>query len=741
MTSSRRTDRHERLLARSSSSRARIAVVLCALTIIAMSCTSGKSSDTDGLIITPLSTRADMVTGDDLLIGIPGNGSDAKVTIDGHATSATFRGSSTVPMKAALIGGLHPGKHTIEVKADGGVGHLDVVAHPIDGPVFSGPHFPLTACTTTDFGLAASTVDKGCFAPTVVTWRYVGTDGKFHDLADPHTLPADVATTKSGGKDVPFVVRRERGVLNRAVYTIELLETAGFAADQPDAAAWNGRLVYEFGGGCGTTYTQGFDLLGATDPALIGKGYAVATSTFNTFQVMCNDVLSAETMMIVKEHFAEHYGVPVVTIGEGGSGGAIQQLMIAQNYPGLLDAIAPILPFPDAASIAGGVVDCALLNRYYRTSPAAAKWDATKRVAVNGHLTPATCDFWEQTFVPAIDPGVCGFGDKIQGATSAIPGLDKGFPQPPADQIYDAVKNPKGIRCTLQDANVNIYGRDPTTGFANRAWDNVGVQYGLAGLNSGALTPDEFVALNQSVGSFDIDGKWQAARAEADDHSLEVSYTSGRVNEGGGDLLKIPILTMNIYTDPKGDIHDRYRVFTIRERIVESDGSAAPNLVIWTRQLPPGKTLIDSLTGALGAGSDAIGLLDQWATDVKADSSSQLIATKLADHQPPKAINSCFDAAGKLVDAGKDIYYHPGACTDPYPIKGDPRTVAGSPIREDIIKCQLQSIDDAVATHVYTKPLTAAQRARLAATFPDGVCDWTQPGVDQAPLGPSWQKY
>ena len=39
-------------------------------------------------------------------------------------------------------------------------------------------------------------------------------------------------------------------------------------------------------------------------------------------------------------------------VSGGGSGGAIQQHTTANNYPGLLDAITPILSFPDVVSTA-----------------------------------------------------------------------------------------------------------------------------------------------------------------------------------------------------------------------------------------------------------------------------------------------------------------------------------------------------------------------------------------------------
>ena len=76
-------------------------------------------------------------------------------------------------------------------------------------------------------------------------------------------------------------------------------------------------------------------------------GFAVALGTRNTLGTGCDDVVSAETVMMIKERFIEQYGVPKFTIGLGSSGGAIQQHLIAHNYPGLLDAITPVRSYPD----------------------------------------------------------------------------------------------------------------------------------------------------------------------------------------------------------------------------------------------------------------------------------------------------------------------------------------------------------------------------------------------------------
>jgi len=55
---------------------------------------------------------------------------------------------------------------------------------------------------------------------------------------------------------------------------------------------------------------------------------------------------------------------------------------------------------------------------------------------------------------------------------------------------------------------------------AGRLLDNVGVQYGLSALMSGAITPDQFVDLNVNIGSHDINYVWQQARVAADPSAL-----------------------------------------------------------------------------------------------------------------------------------------------------------------------------------------------------------------------------
>jgi hypothetical protein len=54
--------------------------------------------------------------------------------------------------------------------------------------------------------------------------------------------------------------------------------------------------------------------------------------------------------------------------------------------------------------------------------------------------------------------------------------------------------------------------------------------------------------------------------------------------------------------------------------------------------------------------------------------------------------------------------------------------VAGGPLSENILKCRLKPVNSADYAPVV---LSSAQLARLNAAFPDGVCDWSERGVEQ----------
>ena len=115
----------------------------------------------------------------------------------------------------------------------------------------------------------------------------------------------------------------------------------------------------------GGWYRQGGSLGSLVSDNIVGKGYAEAASTLKSSGTNCQDVTAAETMMMVKEHFIETFGPPLFTFGRGGSGGAYQQLQIADNYPGLLDGIIPDATFPEVLETTSS---CRMLNCWRATS-------------------------------------------------------------------------------------------------------------------------------------------------------------------------------------------------------------------------------------------------------------------------------------------------------------------------------------------------------------------------------------
>jgi hypothetical protein len=688
-------------------------LVIATVTTLVLGHPAAARSSHTKVDITSISTHPDRVTGGDVLLAldVPRPISIGKVRVErnGSDVTAAFERDPARPGRlVGLVDGLDLGHNTIEVSGprrprnhSKRLGKLRLRNHPITGPVFSGPHQTPFICRTGETDLGPP-LDADCSAPMRTDFFYRSTEtGGFKPLPDPASRPADLAqTTTRSGETVDYVVRVESGTINRAIYRWAVLAAGGTAG-----AGWNERLVYEYGGGCGTGYHQGTLGQGAVlDDTLLSQGYAKATASLNTFQTTCNEVLSAETTMMVKERVIESLrAAPVWTMGWGASGGAIQQLSIAHNYPGLLDGIVPSMTFQDAQL--GEPLDCRLLGRYF-AGPGAAL-TAAQRQAINGYRNIASCIVWDAAFANVIVADI---------------GCDASVPE---SLIYDAVTNPTGARCTLWDSNVNIWGRDPATGFARRTLDNVGVQYGLQALQEGAITVDQFLDLNEKVGGYDNDGMPRPERAVGDPAAVAIAYRTGRINSGGGGLPEVPILDVRPYTDfPQLDIHTYIHSYVVRERLRRATGTAA-NHVMW-RAAGGG---VAPMTAA------AREIMADWLDAIATDDSRRPLARKVIGAKPVGAVDACWTAAGERIDDPAEIGAN-GPCTRLYPPASTPRMRAGQPLGSPVIKCRLRPVEPSEYG-----PLTTEQEMRLRAVFPDGVCDYRRPGVGQQPLSGTWLSF
>jgi hypothetical protein len=675
------------------------------------------------LEIRTLSSRPDLVSGGDALVEVKAPAgtqlSQLTLTLNGVDVTTRLKLDSDTGSFRGVIAGMTVGNNMLQAtiksysKSSHGVGaSLAVTNYPITGPILSGPHLTPYECRTVESGLGQP-LDTNCSAARKIEYFYRASNNTFKPLADPPgARPADlVNTTTNEGKTVPYIVRVDSGTINRSIYRIAVLDDpkTNVAAEQwTPGTGWNRKLSVSFGGGAGTQYNQGVNqATAALNHLYLSRGFAFAISTELVNQQHANAVLQGETLMMLKEYFIEHYGVPKWTVGNGGSGGAIQQLLITELYPGLLDGLQPSLSFPDSSL---HTADCGLLQNFWRNADASV-WTNGKKAAVEGY-TNGTCAAWERSFVPVLTatnaPG-CALNDK--------------------SKIYDPVKNPKGARCTIQEMRVNIYGRDPKTGFARKPQDNVGLQYGLAALNNGAITVDEFLELNEKIGGNDIDGNFVPQRAVGDPIALRAVYASGLINSGGGGLANVPILHWRTYNDALGDIHDRQRDLTIRARLQRANGRS-DNQVIWV-----GPPIARNQPRNVDLAVLALDTMNTWLDNIAADS-APLSTDKVVRNKPKEAVDAYFDAAGKkFVEPA--TFDGTGGFNTMYPVHSEPRLIAGEPLTNDVVKCQLKALNYVD----YKATFSAAQRARMAAIFSTGVCDFSKPGVGQVALKGTYQRY
>lgn len=729
-----------------------------------------------------LSTLPDMVTDGDVLVAVRGElASPYQVTLNGQDVTEVFSphtptvscstgnlplgiggcvfpvdstGPQPAPELRGLVRGLLPGLNTLVASAGGRQAILTVRNHPISGPVISGPHQSPFFCRTQDVGLGEP-LDANCSVQTRYEWFYRSRRSQgFEPLPDPYApYPDDVIMTETTfGQSVPFVVRVESSTINRGIARISVLDDP--AARGPDApfvpTAWNRRVYYVYGESCGSGYQQGTNdpsfVLGALalqevsgDRLLInlvgigdrlGKGDVIVHNTLSAFGVHCNPIISIETAMLTKEHISEQYGLVEQMVGTNGSGAALQQYNAANNAPGLLTAAMPTATFADIASTAMTVTDCGLLQHYYAGS--SLDWTQRKQAAVNGHslLTGAQfnaiCQSWTDAFLDVLHPA--------RGCSGRVP----------EEMRYNAETNPGGVRCTIQDANINLFGRDPATGFARRPLDNVGIQYGLGAFNSGVISYEEFIDLNRNIGGFDIDANYVPQRHRMEDETARRLYQFGSII-GRGALAETPVLDHAPYLDliPVANIHEAIRPFTVRARLREHTG----------------QTATQGLWRGVVTQADGYPVMEQWFTNIQrpafgGDHVAAVIAAK-----PAAAGDRCtFGTIGgrlELPDAvllplglaqlpllpgvGADVdiplrvdvpenFDQPnslGPCGVLLEVTATPRMVAGMPLSDDIVKCQLKP----VTASDYGAALSEAQLSEIASIFPQGVCDYSKPAL------------
>lgn len=732
--------------------------------------------------ITVLSSRPDQVTGEDarVRVRVPRSVPLVKVTVRLNGTKVTgvLAPSEQAHTLEGVVRGMRTGRNVLT--ADGGGrlhAHLTLTDHPISGPVFSGPQQQPFVCKTEQSGLGQPLVDnhdhvglpvfaldadgkktdqiigwsRDCGVKPRVDYVYRTTGGQWKPLPADGSRPADLATTRTlDGTVRDYVVRWERGTIDRFIYSIAMLAPLHTDAGHPADSAWNHRLLYSFSsGGVGIGHTQGSlgtkisDMFEAEDG--LSAGYAVAYSTGNVTGNHYNLQLGGENALMVKERFIEEHGVPMYTVGIGASGGGLQQYVYGQDYSGLIDAAIPVYAYPDEVTQATYAGDCELLEYYMDVTAAGdpkwQNWDNRKLLEGLNSSSTAKNSY----------TGKAGSSECVTAWRGLTP-LTLNPHYGSAGDNQDLME-PKGVMDTVKwthyDDLRNIYGVKPD-GYARRTFDNVGVQYGLDALKNGTITSAEFLQLNATVGGWKDSedmvqegapfvpggtwdpwssrnmtlspdgGKTPAPRTEGDVGAMKNAYEAGLVFRG---RIDIPIIDWRHYLEDELNMHNSRQSFVSRERIIEAKGNA-DNQAIWFTDARPSGPQSSPLPQALS-------VMDQWMADIRQHPDRTVGANK-----PSDATDRCFSTDGTLLAAGGHVWdgiidHRPaGACTGKFPIHSTSRVVAGGPFDEDMYKCALQPVEKAVAHGDYGSwHPSGTDRARLRQIFPTGVCDYTKPPV------------
>jgi len=735
-----------------------------------------------------LSSPPSMVTGGDALVQltIPRNVPLHKAVLlrNGSDITSTLTLDESARTLTGMVAGLRLGANTLVAESNGRgngrpVAELTVMNHPVTGPIFSGPQQQPFVCKTQTQGLGFPLVDnqegvgmrlfqtpgnpatplvgwsKDCTVNTVVDFQYRTTGGQFRALP-PGPLPADVAQTALlDGRTVPYVVRRERGTIDRFIYSIAMLAPPGDPAAPPDTSLWNRRLIYTFDGGVAIGHNQG--TLGGAHLYDIGlsKGYAIVHSSGTRTSTHYNLVLGAETAIMTKERFIEGYGLPMYTVGVGGSGGAIQQYVYAQRHPGvIIDAAIPQYSYSDMVTQTIHVGDCELLEHFMDvTDGANPKWATwPNRTWIEGLAASATRP-------NPYRGGLPGNSECVNGWRGLTPlALNPNFGSAGAGTEFYDPGVMAAVKWTHWDDLRNVYGVGPN-GYARVPSDNVGVQYGLRAVKDGNVTPAEFLKLNATVGTWketsemvqegcpfiaalcSIPGQpfdpWSrrnmrlspdggatpAPRRTGDMAAANAAYTSGIVFRGD---IDIPVIDWRHYLEAELDMHHSHQSFATRKRMLNFDGDAS-NQVIWFTDARPARASDQTPL--------ALEVMDDWMANIREHPDRGV-----AGNKPSKAVDSCFRTDGSLLYSGVDAWAGildsrpAGPCTGAFPLYASSRIVSGGPIAGSIFKCALKPVATALADGTYAPWVpSAGDVTRLQQIFPTGVCDYSKPDVGRPP--------
>ncbi|MEY1662479.1 DUF6351 family protein [Isoalcanivorax beigongshangi] len=628
-----------------------------------------------------LSNRADLISGGDALIRVQTADADAlqgaTLRINGKDAGAMLAAQEDGAL-VGLVSGLTLGENTLHVRLrDNSYLERTLINHPRGGPVFSGPQVQPWHCPNSD-----RSQDQYCnqapeysfkYLPASVMDSFISKAGEYSSPQDYFSAPVDMLAmmltgqelldydpeqppkrssiakvTSETGVTMPFIVRVEKGVINRDRYQIMAL----FDPEQPWTALapqpqWNHKLLVHHGSNVGVEYGMANPPnsdVGNSIIVALARGFVTLSNAQANLGHNANLVTGAESLMMAKEHIIEQYGLLRFTIGTGCSGGAIMQLHVANAYPGIYQGVIVQCAYPDVWTTAVQFADYHLLNKQFSWSLPSAPEDVLlmlKSLLLDPGPVPMISFYGHLPINPIVSdeaffPGAFPTQDNCRGI------------QDPSI-LYDAETNPGGLRCGLVDWMHNQFGvrgsevwspaeEAISRGFTATPFDNVGVQYGLKALQLGLITGQQFLDVNRKMGGLDIDFQRQDQRSVADHDALRFAYRSGAINTFQN-MNSTAIIDLR-GLDP-GFAHDAFHSWQFRARL-EQNQDDTQNHVIWFGPVP--------LAGDTLYTTQALLVMNEWLNNVEASDDALTLGEKLRAYKPVQARDRCLSVSS-LFDA------------------------------------------------------------------------------------------
>ena len=458
----------------------------------------------------------------------------------------------------------------------------------------------------------------------------------------------------------------------------------------------------------------------------LSRGFAVMSTALNNAGHNCNVVTQAESMVMAKERLIEQLRRRSATRSAPAARAARSPSSRSPTpTPASTRASCRPCSFPDAWSTGQQLADYHLVRGYVEdpTQVGHRRRSGTRCRSPRSRAIPTTSTRSSST--------------PSTGRRSAIP--DDGCPGVPAEDNYNAQTNPGGVRCTLADYMINVFGprpsslwgppssRSATASPACRSTTSAS-STGSRRSRPGAITPAQFVDLNDKVGGADIDINHDRRRAAAPTSPRwRNAYRSGGDQRG---QQPRPASRSSTCAAPT-----RARSTTPTARGRSARGSSAStaryaNQVIWFGAVP---LMGDAQLRDRGLARDG----PVAGRGRERTSAHGTLAQKIIRDRPRDVHDRCSQVDGvELVTCRASA--RSASSRRSQTRFGTPRTVAGEGIETDTNKCTLKPLRRTrlLPDHVHRRPVGAAavRRSRPASATGAGRASSQQGTIP-------WQTY